>query len=271
MRSAPVARSISTRFRVLVEIASRQPSVQQKDVARELGLTVQAVSEQVRDLVAAGMVASRGRASYAVTPSGVDWLLRHTRELQSYADRVSRLVRDITVTAAVADVDLDEGTKVSLEMRHGVLHACEWREDDPASGVVVAPAREGTDVGVTGIQGIIPLLVAEVFVAVTPAVQYGGSRGVDCARLRRIAGESRLVAAMGVEALVALGIAGVEPLHRWAPIEAVIDAASSGEASLLVCSESELPRVSDRLSEAGVTFSVLDLALTTSVSDQTSS
>ncbi len=61
-------RSVSTRFRILVEIASRQPSVQQKDVAEELGITVQAVSEHMKELIRAEYVASRGRTRYSVTP-----------------------------------------------------------------------------------------------------------------------------------------------------------------------------------------------------------
>jgi len=253
--------SVSTRFRILVEIAARQPSVQQKDVARELGITVQAVSERMKELVTAGLVASRGRASYSVTPSGVDWLLRHARELQSYSERLSRIVRDISVTAAVADADLAEGQRVSLRMAEGLLRARPWTEGEPASGVVTAGAGTGGDVGITRIEGVIPLVTAEIAVATLPAIRDGGSRRADTARLRLLAKHGVLVAAVGAESVVALRHAGVEPVYRFAATEAVLEAAASGTPCLLVCSEADLSRVSERLAEADVPFSVVDLAL----------
>ena len=261
MADVPESRSVSTRFRILVEIASRQPSVQQKDVARELGITVQAVSERIKELVAAGLVVSRSRASYSVTPSGVDWLLRHARELESYSERISRIVRDISVTAAVADADLVAGQKVALEMKDGMLHARQWRDGDPTSGVVVAEVDAGRDVGITRIEGVIPLAAAEVILATLPAIQDGGSRRADTARLRRLAQRSGLVAAVGVESMVALRLAGIEPHCCWASPAVVAEAASSGIPCVLVCSEADLPRVSERLSEAGLQFSVVDLTL----------
>jgi len=263
MTDAAEGRSVSTRFRILVEIASRQPSVQQKDVARELGITVQAVSERMKELVAAGLVVSRSRSSYSVTPSGVDWLLRHARELESYSERISRIVRDISVTAAVADGDLAQGRKVSLEMRDGLLHARPWSDGAPASGIAVANADAGTDAGITRIEGVIPLAVTEVVIATLPTVQDGGSRRADSPRLRRLAQKSSLVASMGVESLVALQLADVELHIRWASPAAVIEAASSGVSCLLVCTEADLPRVSERLAEAGLQFSVVDLSLPT--------
>lgn len=261
MSDLPGSRSISTRFRILVEIASRQPSVQQKDVAQELGITVQAVSERIKELVAAGLVVSRGRASYAVTPTGVDWLLRHARELESYSERISRIVRDISVTAALADTDLAAGDRVALEMRDGILRARAWRENDPTSGHAAAHAQAGSDVGITRIEGIIPLSVAETVVATVPVVREEGSRRADTPRLRLLAQQTGFTAALGVEALVALRLAGIEPDTRWAAAAAVVEAASAGVSCLLVCTESELPAVSERLNQAGLLFSVVDLSL----------
>jgi putative transcriptional regulator len=257
----PEPRSVSTRFRVLVEIASRQPSVQQKDVARELGITVQAVSEQFRELTAAGLVASRSRASYSITPAGVDWLLRHARELESYSDRIAHIVRDISVTAALADADLAAGEKVTLEMRDGVLHARPWRPADPVSGVTAAAAKKGLDCGITKIEGVIPLHPSEVVVAVLPAIQDGGSARTDTVRLRRLTKDAQLVATVGVESGVALDLAGVPSGCRWAATAAVIEAASAGLSCVLVCTNSDVPRVAERFAEVGLQFVVIDLAL----------
>lgn len=254
-------RSVSTRFRILVEIASRQPFVQQKDVAQELGVTVQAVSERVKELVAAGLVVSRGRSSYSVTPSGVDWLLRHSREMQSYSERISRIVHDISVTAAVADGDLERGQTVMLEMRHGVLRARAWMEGAASSGTTIARAHDGGDVGVTGIEGVIPLVPTKLVVATIPAVQDGGSGRTDLSRLKGLAANAEMVACAGVESLVSLRLAGVAPDCCWAVVSAVIEAAAAGVQCLLVCSEAEVGRAADRLAHAGLQYSVVDLAL----------
>jgi len=261
MSELPESRSVSTRFRILVEIASRQPSVQQRDVARELGISVQAVSERMKELLSAGLMTSRGRASYAVTPSGVDWLLRTARELESYSERISRLVRTIWGTAAIADTTLSEGQRVTLQMMDGMLHARPWQAGDPATGVAACHAKPSQDVAVVHIEGVIPLTATEVVIATIPSVQDGGSRCTDTPRLRRLAAASRFVSARGIEPIVALNLAGIKDFGRWASPAAVIEAASAGVQCLLVCTAPEASRVSTHLSEAGLQFSIIDLTL----------
>ncbi len=253
-------RGVSTRFRILVEIASRQPSVQQKDFAEELGITVHAVSEHMKELIKAGCVVSRGRTRYSVTPQGADWLLRTARELQTYSERVGGVVRDIAVTAALAGEDLDAGQTVALVMQDGLLRARPQRDGDPARATVVARAAADTDVGVTGIEGVIPLSPAEVLVATMPAVQDGGSHRVDGDKLRTLVGKVHVVAAVGIEALAALRSSGKEPDCWWASSAAVVEAASSGVSCLLLCAETELSRVSERLMDSGIAFSVVDVS-----------
>jgi len=253
-----LSRSISTRFRILVEIASRQPSVQQKEVASQLGITVQAVSEQIKDLITAGLVVFRGRGRYSVTPQGVDWLLRSARELQEYSDRVGRVVMDISVTAAIAAENLSEGQRVALEMRDGLLYARSCVDSDPAKATVVTSTEAGTDVAVTNIEGVIPLPAAKVVIVTVPSIQNGGSRRADIARLPGLVKGAGLVAAAGVEPLVALRSAGIEPHCCWAAMEVVVEAASSGVPCVLVCGDAELPRISGSLAEAGLSFSTFD-------------
>jgi putative transcriptional regulator len=253
-------RSISTRFRVLVSVASRQPWVQQKNVASDLGITVQAVSEHMKELVSMGLVESKGRSSYSVTPLGVDWLLRMAHQLESYSERVGDIVRDISITTAVAAEDLEQGQQVALVMIDGLLHARRAQRGDMTSATVVAGGARGTDVGVTRIEGVIPLSPAPVVVATVPSVREGGSRTVDVARLKTAIGQARLVAAVGIESLAALRTSGVEPACWWSATTAVAEAASAGVPCLLVCTRSEMSRVTERLADAEVPFSLIDLS-----------
>jgi putative transcriptional regulator len=41
-----------TRFQILVEVAASQPQIKQSQIADSLGITPQAVSEYIKDLVA---------------------------------------------------------------------------------------------------------------------------------------------------------------------------------------------------------------------------
>lgn len=253
-------RSAGTRFRVLVELAAHQPSVQQKDVAAALGITVQAVSEHVKELVSHGWVASTGRGSYTVTPQGVDWMLRMSRQLHAYSERVGRIVRDISVAAAIADDDFEQGQVVSLEMRDGELHAVPLESGHSVRATVDRRAARGGGVGVTEIEGVIPLAPAEVVIAVVPSIQ-DASGHVELERLSSLAKQASLLLATGMEAVVALRAAGVEPNCRWGVCIAASEASQAGVSTLLVCSSADLPHLSELIAERGTHASVVDVSL----------
>lgn len=75
----------SSRFQILVEIAAHQPNIRQKEVAERLGVTPQAISEYIKELVADGLVTTDGRMRYSITKEGVEWLLEMAAELKRYA------------------------------------------------------------------------------------------------------------------------------------------------------------------------------------------
>ena len=119
------SKNLATKFQILVEIAASQPDIQQKDIARRLDITPQAVSEYIKDLTKDGSLTSDGRSHYRVTREGVDWVLKMARELQDYCTSVGRAITNITVCTAVADSDLSCGQAVRLRMEGGLLLASE--------------------------------------------------------------------------------------------------------------------------------------------------
>ncbi|MFC6772339.1 MarR family transcriptional regulator, partial [Halorubrum pallidum] len=132
----------ATRYQVLVEIAARQPAVSQHEIADTIGVTSQAVSDYVRDLVEHEYVDKRGRGRYEVTKEGVDWLISRTDNLEAYLERVtSDVLGSVEVDAAIAVEPIEEGTEVGLVMRDGVLHA------DPDGGTARAVAVTSGDRG----------------------------------------------------------------------------------------------------------------------------
>jgi len=158
------SKNLATKFQIMLEIAANQPNIQQKDIAPKLGITSQAVSEYMKELIRDGWLISEGRSRYRVTREGVDWILQMSRQLHSYAWFVSKVVSDISTSAAIADTDLSLGQPVSLYMKDGLLFASNIMSDEGARGTAVTEAKKGQDVGIRSIQGVIKLEPARLTV-----------------------------------------------------------------------------------------------------------
>ena len=181
----------ATQYRILVQIADRQPAVSQQEVADAIGITSQAVSNYLQGLVDQGWVEKLGRGRYEVTKEGVDWLITRTDGLRELVSHVSEEVIDeVEVESALATGSIDEGDRISLTMRDGVLRAAPG-EDGPATAVAVTAADAGQEVGVTDFEGVVDYELGAVTAVPVPNVRNGGSRAVDAARVAELAGGSR--------------------------------------------------------------------------------
>ncbi len=253
------SKNLASKFQIMVEIAAHQPNIQQKDIAQKLGITSQAVSEYIRELTKDGWLIAEGRSRYRVTKEGVDWILQMSRQLHSYAWSVSKVVADISTTAAISDSDLAAGQRVSLYMKDGLLFASEVSGNEGAKGTTVTAAKKGQDVGIRNIEGVIKLEPAEVVIGKIPNVQDGGSKRTNSARLKQEARKAKLVAALGTEALVALRQVGVEPDYIYGVREAAIEAAFCGLSPFVACSEDKIPFLLQRLEEENLDYQIVDL------------
>jgi len=253
------SKNLATKFQIMVEIAAHQPNIQQKDIAPRLGITSQAVSEYIRELIKDGWLSSQGRSRYKVTKEGVDWILQMSRQLHSYAWFVSKAVADISTTTAIADSDLSAGQPASLYMKDGLLFASNTIRGKGAKGITVTEAKKGQDVGIRNIQGVIKLEPAKVTIGKVSNVQDGGSRCTNLARLEKEVKKARLVGALGTEALVVLMQIGVKPDYVHGVREAAVEAAYCGLSSLVVCSEDKIPLLVQRLEEENLHYEIADL------------
>jgi len=251
-------KNLTTRFQILVEVAANQPNIQQKDIARKLGITSQAVSEYVNGLVNDGWLASDGRSRYRVTREGVNWVLKAFRELGRYSSFVEKAVTNITVCAAIADCDLSQGQVVGLEMKDGLLFATGVARKG-VKGVATSDASKGEDVGVSDIEGMVELAIGKLTILKVPDIQSGGSKQVDLARLERELKRRGLIGAIGIEALAALRRIGLEPHYFYGVTEAAIEAARSSLPFLIVCVDDEVPHLLTRLGEESLSYELVDL------------
>lgn len=241
----------------MVEIASNGPNVQQKVVAKRLNITPQAVSDYIAQLVKEKMLISEGRSSYRLTNEGVNWIIKMLRELSSYTDYVQRAITNISICTAIAEGELKEGQRVGLEMKGGLLFATN-NPSGQATGVVISSARAGEDVGITSIEGIVPLQVGKVTVLRVPGVQRGGSRRANLAKLKEYVKKSSLTVSLGLEAFVALQKIGVEPC-RYGAAEVVAEAAKSGLNPLVVCVENETSALLAKLEEEKIAYEIVEI------------
>lgn len=244
-----------TRFQILVEVAASQPQIKQSQIADSLGITPQAVSEYIKDMVAEGMISSGGRGQYVVTPLGVESIISGARELKEYSDYVlNRVIGQVAVWAAIAREDIRKDEPVCLTMEGGILHA--GHGSGGACGTAVNNAVAGEDVGVSGLKGLIPLKPETVTVIRIPAIAGGGSHTVNAEALKRqVAG---IVCVSGIEALASLRKAGVRPDVVFGPVEAAVEAAVKGVRATLVVSEDLAPQAIQKMEASGVDYEVVD-------------
>ena len=251
-------KNLTTRFQILVEIASSGPDIQQRDIAQKLAVTPQAISDYVRQLTEEDLLASDGRSRYRVTNEGVNWIIKVLRELRGYNTFIEKAITNISVCAAIADSNLVKGQPVGLEMKEGLLFATE-KVGEGAKGIVCSDARAGEDVGVSNIDGIVSLEIGKVTILEVPSVQRGGSRMVYIDRLKGEIGGRRLVGAIGIEALTALRKLDSKLVYAYGVTEVAIEAANSGLRPLIVCVDDETSGLIRRLEEENIDYELIDL------------
>ena len=247
----------ATRYQVLVEIAARQPAVSQNEIAEAIGVTSQAVSDYVRELVEHGYVDKGGRSRYEVTKEGVDWLISRTDSLQTYLDRVSSdVLGSVDVDAAIATGAVSEGSEVGLIMRDGILHA------NPAGGtataVTVTSGKHGEAVGVTDFEGVVDYETGTVTVLPVPAVTE--TESVESEALLTDLSDESLLAVAGTEAYALVVQADVYPDIRFGTVDGVAEAAVRGLDVRLIITADQLPQHTAKLREANIPHEVLDPA-----------
>jgi|Deesub1362A_J573_1020465.scaffolds.fasta_scaffold21975_3 putative transcriptional regulator len=259
-------RALATSFLVLAEIAARQPSVRQAEIAKELGISAQAVSECVKSLIKAKLVESSGKGSYTLTPKGYEYLFTNARELRDLSSFIlEEIVSGLRVYTAIAAEDLRANEEVSLWMERGLLYA--GKRSGRAQGKTLSAAQRGEDVAVVEVRELVAPPPGMVTVVKVPRVEKGGSRAANLGMLQHLAERAEFVAALGVEAKVALEKAGIGCDAFFGAPHACVEAALHGMPVLVAAVEDELHLLLRKLERAGLSYRVIDASVRRQVNE----
>ena len=250
----------ATRFQILVEIAAHQPSVRQQEIATKMGVTPQAVSEYIREMVDGGFVNSNGRGRYNVTKKGVEWVTTTAETLDTYLKYVTtEVIQEVSVWTAIAKEPLVKGDSVGVFMKGGLLYAS--KTGQTAMGEVIGAADPGEDVGVAKLSGIIALEEGIVRVCKVPRIQRGGSRSVSPDRILDALENMDYIGAVGLEAAVLLKSVGVAEDAFFGAREGVLEASFHGINCAMVIVDEEFTGFLKRLESAGLPYEICDLSI----------
>jgi putative transcriptional regulator len=175
-----------TKFQILLEIMRNQPHIKQKDIADELGITVQAVSKHFKKLTKEGLLeAGSERADYRLTAMATAKLHDGLRNLESYVLPIRHEMKIERALPAIATQPVKAGEEVGIIMKEGVMYTV--APDDPvteAKGTVMADAQLGEDVGLRNLRGKIKVRQGKILIVKLPSIRKGGSKAVDLAKVK---------------------------------------------------------------------------------------
>ncbi|MDI6644427.1 MAG: winged helix-turn-helix transcriptional regulator [Methanobacteriaceae archaeon] len=249
-----------TQFQILAEIAKNEPHLRQKDIAKKLGITVQAVSENIKNLVDEGYVETKmGRSRYKITKRGIDKVKMDAGDLKRFADEVLNIMSTYkSIWPAIAREDLKAGDQVGLIMENGTLYA--GKNESSAYAEVLYDAYKGEDVALIKLGGTIDLEPGEVTILVLPTINQGGSRSIDYGKIENILKKDfEKVGIMGTVSRAVVDKLNIKPDFEFATPHATVAASKRG-LNILVFTVGKMNRsITRKLDENGIEYKLYDV------------
>lgn len=249
-----------TRFQILAEIAKNQPHLRQKDIAEKLGITVQAVSENIKSLTDEGFVEIReDTVRYHITKRGIEKLKKEAVNLRNYADEVVETMNTYkSIWPAIAREDLKAGEKVWLKMKNGTLYA--EKDESSASAEVIQDALKDEDVALTNLKGTIELKTGSVTIIKLPTINQGGSRASDFDKIHSIykRGFDR-VGVMGTISKAVIDKLKISPDFEFATPYATVAASKRGLNVLIFAVGKMTSSITRKLDDEGIHYTIEDV------------
>ncbi|PKL68776.1 MAG: transcriptional regulator [Methanobacteriales archaeon HGW-Methanobacteriales-1] len=249
-----------TRFQILSEIARNEPHLRQKDIANKLGITIQAVSENMKNLVEEGYVESGGgRFRYKITKKGIERIKKEALALRKYSEEVLDTMNSYkTIWPAIAEENLKSGAEVGLFMKDGTLYAS--NNTAPAHAEVLTDSMAGEDVALIGLGGTIELKTGNVVILVLPTINQGGSKETNLDKIIEIyeKGFDR-VGIMGTVSRAVVDKLEINADFEFATPQSTVAAAKRGLDILVFAVGKMKNSITRRLDEEGIPYTLEDV------------
>ena len=261
-------RGALTHFQILGEISKQEPNLKQKDLAERLGITIQAVSENIKTLTELGYITSKdGRAPYKITQKGILKVKKDAITLRKYSDTVLETMTYYKSTwPAIAKEDLKEGDEVGLYMEDGRLYASINAQTDAYADVIL-DTKKGFDVALTNLKGTIEIKDSKILIITLPPIKQGGSRSTDIDLIKEIYngkyanyGLSSIdkVAAIGTTSHVIANHLGIPVDIEFGVSEAAQSAVRKGLNVMILSIGDMSKNISKDLEDANIPYQVVD-------------
>lgn len=241
-----------TRLLILSELLMN-PECNQRDIAKKLDLTPQAISEHFKELVAENLIRVVHRGYYELTKKGEEWLSKNLLDIHVFTEELLKNVYSKSiVTIAVGSVK--EGETVKYWFEDGFIFA---KSDLKGNGVALTSANDGEDLLIKPTGIFEPPQKGEIIIVKVPSVGEGGSRKLNLKMFEELVRSKRknIVVAMGVEALIACRKIKVEPIFFGAK-DVCIEASHHGCGVIVACAENRINDLLRSLIEEGLKFEI---------------
>lgn len=246
-------RILSNKFLILVEIAKSQPKASQVEIARELDLTPQAISDHIKELDKNGLIEKRSR-EISVTKKGIQLIINSLKELEETIDDVKSDILNKAPCKAIATEKINEGDKVNLFMNNGVLRASKAISDKKTIGEALNPAEKNEEVEIKNVSGIIDLKKGEAKLLVIPRPSEGGSSKLENIEMDGF--EFDKLFTIGIGAIALSKKLDLTPDFLFAEPSSVIKSLLRGMDCLILVDEENKEDLLEKLEEQKIDYKI---------------
>jgi len=231
-----------TEFLILYHSAINKPT-KLAEIAQELDMTEQGVSNYVKDMEEKGLIDKLGRR-YHPTPNGMELIRGILSDIGDFLKTANNKIDIIDRCTAIADGNINEGQEVGLYMKQGLLHASS--KGSTSMGTALNDASEGHPLKVGRLHGLIEMELGKLFICPLHMDEDDGDivKRVE-EKLEKVRYDK--IAVTGEEQYGIINIIGLEPDIIFSPVGSSINAAEKGLDILIFTSEGEAERIIERV------------------------
>ncbi|MEM0160730.1 MAG: winged helix-turn-helix transcriptional regulator [Thermoplasmata archaeon] len=236
-----------TKMLILIEILHGKKKI--KDLADTIGITIQGVSDYLKQLKNEGYIDSELK----IKKEGFLFISEKTEELRDYISLLLNEVKIINITEAIAGEDIEKNSHVGLFMKKGYIYA--YLKDSSSTGTALNSAKKGEDLSIGSLSGILSLSMGAIKIFTLPNSYEGGTKKIDKKSIDAVLKYKHdKIGVYGIVPLVTLKKYGINIDFEFGTTRSAIEAAHKGLNTIIFVSRDLLKYVIDDLEDISKGF-----------------